>query len=818
MKPKRLGIVAGVVNAVAMAKIMNLAAEESNQVYDTEESEREDDVNVVRSTSITVAVRKRPKIKNREDRENDVVRGEGDGSTITVYAPKMRVDLTPVIEPTTFSFDNVFDERATNDDVYRTTTKPLLDTVRRGGSAVVFAFGQTGSGKTYTMLGNSELDPGIYSLAVADMLALVDHQVTLTASFYEVYGPKLYDLLNERGEVKVLQDEYKNIHIMGLRERSVDSTADLTELMRQGQVLRACGTTSANDRSSRSHAVLVLNLRQLTGTDDGNQLFGRMTFVDLAGSERAHDVQGFDKQTRREGAEINKSLLALKECIRAMGLKKRHIPFRGSKLTQILRESFIGNCQTCVIANVSPCQSHCEDTLNTLRYADRIKSLKANNAGDDGGAPIPCVNCGLPIFVGDRHVCRKIVSQCPHCRAEMDKERLDAHVAECKEAPMRCPHCNDRFLQGDAQKHNRRCTKFPTRCGPCGEIVPRNLMEKHVQTECMQSKGACRYCRGQFLRMDLAQHEESCGHMQICCHYCLMIVKKAKMDAHMAECSNNPQRIQRIKPAPVQSEAAAALARKPSMHRHYTTSPQPPGGLQPVKRGRPVGSARVRSPIPQPPVSPPPQDKPSNVLKPRHMVGGNSQSSCRYCARFVPQALMQNHIKSDCMYVPVPCPYQNYGCRWESLRAKLAAHILESTTEHLEMVQQFAYVVSKENEALKEKIAALELRGGQTPAEVAADGDAVLMLSVTDSPRENNIVSPPLVTRSLGVNMDEAVRRSDDGSGLPVTLDRLLSVEETSYVPSTSPSRDATPAATSVPREVLTPSPTSSSQEEAAAA
>lgn len=660
-----------------------------------------------RSTTISVAVRKRPKIK-KEDRENDVVRSEGaDGSVITVYAPKMRVDLTPVIEPNTFTYDHVFDERATNDDVYRATTKPLLETVRRGGSAVVFAFGQTGSGKTYTMLGHSELDPGIYSLAVADMLSLVEHEMALTASFYEVYGPKLFDLLNDRGEVKVLQDEYKNIHIVGLRERPVDTAADLTELMRAGQSLRACGQTSANDRSSRSHAVLVLNLKQGGANDGIGALFGRMTFVDLAGSERASDTQNADKQTRREGAEINKSLLALKECIRAMGLKKRHIPFRGSKLTQILRESFIGNCQTCVIANVSPCQSHCEDTLNTLRYADRIKSLKGNGANDDAEAPIPCANCGLPIFIGDRHVCRKVVAQCPHCRQEITKDKLDAHLGECKELPLRCPHCNERALQGDMPRHNRKCSRFPTRCGPCGEVVPRNMMEKHVQTECMQSKGACRYCRGQFLRMDLAQHEESCGHMQICCHYCLMVIKKAKMEAHLAECSNNPQRIQRPRNEP--AGAGGAVARKLSMYRAaHSNSPQPPVTTNAPARRRPQGSARSRSPVPhfpQPPATPSIGN--AAALKPRHAVM-SSQSSCKYCARFVSQAMMANHIRNDCMYIPVRCPYEPYGCRWESLRAKLPGHVLESTSEHLEMVQRYAEVVAKENEALKEKIANLE--------------------------------------------------------------------------------------------------------------
>lgn len=103
---------------------------------------------------------------------------------------------------------------------------------------------------------------------------------------------------------------------------------------------------------------------------------GKLSFIDLAGSERGSDVTNNDKQTRMDGAEINKSLLALKECIRALDQDKRHTPFRGSKLTQVLKDSFIGNCRTVMVANISPALSTIEHTLNTLRYADRVKELK----------------------------------------------------------------------------------------------------------------------------------------------------------------------------------------------------------------------------------------------------------------------------------------------------------------------------------------------------------------------------------------------------------------------------------------------------------
>jgi kinesin family member 2/24 len=109
--------------------------------------------------------------------------------------------------------------------------------------------------------------------------------------------------------------------------------------------------------------------------------YGKMSFIDLAGSERGADTMNTNKQTKMDGAEINKSLLALKECIRALDLEKKHLPFRGSKLTQVLKDSFTGNSKTTMIANVSPANSCCEHTLNTLRYADRVKELKKGNEG-----------------------------------------------------------------------------------------------------------------------------------------------------------------------------------------------------------------------------------------------------------------------------------------------------------------------------------------------------------------------------------------------------------------------------------------------------
>ena len=145
------------------------------------------------------------------------------------------------------------------------------------------------------------------------------------------------------------------------------------ETIANGLQSRTSGVTGANADSSRSHAILQLQLKNVR---DQQREYGKMSFIDLAGSERGADTIDQNKQTRLDGAEINKSLLALKECIRALDLEKKHTPFRGSKLTQVLKDSFTGDSKTTMIANVSPANSCCEHTLNTMRYADRVKELK----------------------------------------------------------------------------------------------------------------------------------------------------------------------------------------------------------------------------------------------------------------------------------------------------------------------------------------------------------------------------------------------------------------------------------------------------------
>ncbi|KAL7191323.1 hypothetical protein ACSBR2_023404 [Camellia fascicularis] len=334
---------------------------------------------------IKVVVRKRPLNKKElAKNEEDIITIEPHSNSLTVHETKLKVDLTEYVEKHEFVFDAVLNEEVSNDEVYHETVEPIVPIIFQRTKATCFAYGQTGSGKTYTM-------KPLPLKASRDILRLMHHTYRsqgfqLFVSFFEIYGGKLYDLLSDRKKLCMREDGKQQVCIVGLQEYKVSDVETIKDLIEKGNATRSTGTTGANEESSRSHAILQLVIKRLA---DGNEskpprVVGKLSFIDLAGSERGADTTDNDKQTRMEGAEINKSLLALKECIRALDNDQGHIPFRGSKLTEVLRDSFVGNSRTVMISCISPNSGSCEHTLNTLRYADRVKSLsKGNNSKKD---------------------------------------------------------------------------------------------------------------------------------------------------------------------------------------------------------------------------------------------------------------------------------------------------------------------------------------------------------------------------------------------------------------------------------------------------
>ena len=335
---------------------------------------------------ITVCVRKRP-LNKRELLKKDIdVVTVPRKDLVVVHEPKLKVDLTKYLDNHEFKFDYAFDEFSTNETVYKFTAKPLVETIFEGGMATCFAYGQTGSGKTHTMGGRlsgkaQDYKRGIYAMAAVDIFELlnspkyVNLKLIVTASFFEIYQGTLYDLLADKARLKVLEDGKQQVQVVGLTEKAVNSVDAVLCLINAGNLARTSGQTTANQTSSRSHAVFQLSLRDFRGL----KIHGKLSLIDLAGNERGADTASGNRVTRMEGAAINKSLLSLKECIRALGKKGSHLPFRGNKLTQVLKDSFVGeNRKTCMIAMISPGISSCEHSLNTLRYADRVKELTSN--------------------------------------------------------------------------------------------------------------------------------------------------------------------------------------------------------------------------------------------------------------------------------------------------------------------------------------------------------------------------------------------------------------------------------------------------------
>eukprot|EP00527_Entomoneis_sp_CCMP2396_P005270 CAMPEP_0198154414 /NCGR_PEP_ID=MMETSP1443-20131203/68564_1 /TAXON_ID=186043 /ORGANISM="Entomoneis sp., Strain CCMP2396" /LENGTH=618 /DNA_ID=CAMNT_0043821085 /DNA_START=111 /DNA_END=1967 /DNA_ORIENTATION=- len=349
--------------------------------------------------ALCICVRKRPlSDKEREKLDHDSVTVLN--PTVWVHSAKLRVDgITKYLDHNSFQLDHVFDETCNTRQLYESASRPLLEFCCQGtgGRATIFAYGQTGSGKTFTM---SE----IQNLLVQDLFALLSEELMedddpkfcthdncrVVISFFEMYGGCIQDLLNQRQRLKVLEDGKGEVIVTGLSEREANNPQELLDLLAQGNETRTTHTTEANDSSSRSHSICQIMLRDIKN----DKLRGKLSLVDLAGSERGADTKSHNSQRRAESADINTSLLALKECIRALDKNvtsghrngehqsSHHVPYRGSKLTLILKDCFTSpKAMTTMIATVSPGASSTDHSLNTLRYADRIKEHKVGSTG-----------------------------------------------------------------------------------------------------------------------------------------------------------------------------------------------------------------------------------------------------------------------------------------------------------------------------------------------------------------------------------------------------------------------------------------------------
>ncbi|CCM01719.1 uncharacterized protein FIBRA_03784 [Fibroporia radiculosa] len=287
-----------------------------------------------------------------------------------------------------FIFDRVFDHQANQQGIYRDTAKPLLKNLLDGFNATIFAYGATGCGKTHTISG-TDSDPGIIYLTMADLFQQIEDRreeaiVDVTVTFLEIYNEEIRDLLAEsgtptpRGGLQIRED--KAVKVVGLTELRPSNADEVKQIVLLGNSRRTQSPTHANETSSRSHAVLQVHVTQAPRTANitEERTMATLSIIDLAGSERAAATTNMG-QRMVEGANINKSLLALGNCINALcesGGAIRHVPYRNSKLTRLLKFSLGGNCKTVMIVCIAPTSLHFDDTQNTLVYAERATRIK----------------------------------------------------------------------------------------------------------------------------------------------------------------------------------------------------------------------------------------------------------------------------------------------------------------------------------------------------------------------------------------------------------------------------------------------------------
>ncbi|KAG0197663.1 hypothetical protein BGX28_008813 [Mortierella sp. GBA30] len=286
--------------------------------------------------------------------------------------------------PGTFTFDRVFPSDSKQKDVFDYSISTIVDDVINGYNGTVFAYGQTGSGKTFTMMGPSIDDeetkgiiPRIVDQIFASILASPSTmEYTVKVSYMEIYMEKIRDLLNPVNDnLPIHEEKNRGVYVKGLFEVYVSSIAEIHEVMRRGGNSRMVAYTNMNAESSRSHSIFVVTISQ-KNLVDGSVKSGKLYLVDLAGSEKVGKT-GASGQTLEEAKKINKSLSALGMVINALtDGKSTHIPYRDSKLTRILQESLGGNSRTTLIINCSPSSYNDTETVGTLRFGTRAKSIK----------------------------------------------------------------------------------------------------------------------------------------------------------------------------------------------------------------------------------------------------------------------------------------------------------------------------------------------------------------------------------------------------------------------------------------------------------
>ncbi|XP_046435155.1 kinesin-like protein KIF3A isoform X1 [Neodiprion virginianus] len=339
--------------------------------------------------NVRVVVRVRPlNGKELDGHCKNITKVDSLNSEILVENPH----AAPGEPPKLFSFDAVFDTDSSQVDIYNETARPIVDKVLQGYNGTILAYGQTGTGKTYTMSG-AKTSPQLRGIIPNTFAHIFGHiakadenqklhfcRFLVRATYLEIYNEEVRDLLgkdqNTRLEVKERPDI--GVFVKDLSGYVVNNADDLDRIMTLGNKNRVVGATAMNVSSSRSHAIFTITVESSQLGDDGEQhvKMGKLHLVDLAGSERQSKTKATGVRLR-EATKINLSLSTLGNVISALvDGQSSHVPYRNSKLTRLLQDSLGGNSKTLMCANISPADMNYDETISTLRYANRAKNIK----------------------------------------------------------------------------------------------------------------------------------------------------------------------------------------------------------------------------------------------------------------------------------------------------------------------------------------------------------------------------------------------------------------------------------------------------------
>ncbi|KAM4632597.1 kinesin-like protein KIF22 isoform 2-T2 [Discoglossus pictus] len=326
---------------------------------------------------VRVAVRLRPFMENGDKVQSTCVRGLDSHSLEIVNWRNQQ-------ETMQYQFDAFYGDAATQREIYTGSVCPVLCNLLNGQNASVFAYGPTGAGKTHTMLGNPK-QPGVIPRAVRDLFQITraedatpegdNWSYSITMSYVEIYQEKVMDLLEPKNkDLPIREDKDHNILIPGLTQKTISSFADFDEHFIPASLNRTVASTKLNDRSSRSHAVLLIKVQKNQKVAPFRQLNGKLYLIDLAGSEDNRRTGNKGIRLKESGA-INSSLFTLSKVVDALNQGLPRIPYRDSKLTRLLQDSLGGSAHSVMITNIAPEQKYYFDTLTALNFAAKSKTI-----------------------------------------------------------------------------------------------------------------------------------------------------------------------------------------------------------------------------------------------------------------------------------------------------------------------------------------------------------------------------------------------------------------------------------------------------------